>query len=62
MNTTRKYPRTLEEAFGPYERGDIQEPQDPMPTADAIILWISAVAVACVAVMAIIGLLPGGAA
>jgi hypothetical protein len=38
MNTTRKYPRTLEQAFGPYARGPIHEQQDPMPRADKIVV------------------------
>jgi hypothetical protein len=28
METTRKHPRTLEEAFGPYARGHVFEKQD----------------------------------
>jgi hypothetical protein len=43
MNT-RKYPRTLEEAFGPYARGPVQERFDPMPKADKIVLAVSIVA------------------
>jgi hypothetical protein len=27
--TTRKHPRTLEEAFGPYERGPVVDIRDP---------------------------------
>lgn len=26
MDTTRKYPRTLEDAFGPYARGPVEAP------------------------------------
>lgn len=43
MNT-RKYPRTMEEAFGPYARGPIQEQQDPMPQADRVVIGICLVA------------------
>lgn len=42
MNTTRKHPRTLQEAFGPYERGGIYEEVEPMPMVDKVILAISA--------------------
>ena len=38
MNT-RKYPRTMQEAFGPCVSRDIQEPQDPMHVHDKIVLW-----------------------
>lgn len=42
MNTTRKHPRTLQEAFGPYESGNIYEEVEPMPMVDKVILTISA--------------------
>jgi len=42
MNT-RKYPRTIEEAFGPYARGPIHAKPEPMHPADKIIVWIGAV-------------------
>lgn len=55
MQTTRRYPRTLEEAFGPYERGNIYEPV-PMHKHDRIITWASAVAlVSFVAIMFVWG-------
>jgi hypothetical protein len=37
MNTTRKHPRTMQEAFGPYTSSQIHEPQEPMATGDK---WI----------------------
>ena len=43
MDTTRRYPRSLEEAFGPYKRGNLYEPQT-MHKHDRIITWASAVA------------------
>ena len=61
MNT-RKYPRTLEEAFGPYARGPVVEPTDQMPKADAAVLWICCAAAAVVAVLAILNMLPGAGA
>ena len=44
MNTTRKYSRTLEEAFGPGHRGGIYTEPEPMHAHDKIVLWFSAVA------------------
>lgn len=58
MNT-RKYPRTLNEAFGPYASGPIHD-SDPMPIADKIVLIVSACAALAIVVFAIIGFLPGG--
>jgi hypothetical protein len=42
---TRRYPRTLEEAFGPYARelAPLVERSDPMPTADKIVTVFSAI-------------------
>ena len=57
METTRKYPRTLEQAFGPYARGPIQEQYDPMPTADRIVVagcCICGIAVLVVVLMGVI--------
>lgn len=44
MNT-RKHPRTLNEAFGPYstELAPLREEYDRMPVPDAIVIAISAV-------------------
>lgn len=39
---TRKYPRTLEEAFGPYTSKKIEEPEAKFDWQDALILWASA--------------------
>lgn len=45
MNTTtRRHPRTLSEAFGPYERGGLYVAPDPMHTSDRIVVAASAVA------------------
>lgn len=38
MQTTKRHPRTLEEAFGPYARGSIHEPYTPMDREDKIII------------------------
>ena len=37
MQTTKRHPRTLEEAFGPYARGGIQEQYTPLSLADKVI-------------------------
>ena len=36
MDTTRKYPRTLEEAFGPTERGQVYEKEQPKPLGEKV--------------------------
>lgn len=52
MNT-RRYPRTLHEAFGPYTSRDFVE-QDPMPAADRIAMTACAIgAVALVVILLI---------
>jgi hypothetical protein len=52
MNT-RRYPRTLTEAFGPYTSRDFIE-NDPMPDADRIVIAACAIgAVALVVILAI---------
>lgn len=56
MNT-RRYPRTLEEAFGPYARGPIQEQYDPMPKDDKLVVGMCLVAVVSLIAMALIGLI-----
>lgn len=38
MQTTKRHPRTLEEAFGPYARGAISEPYTPMDREDKIVI------------------------
>lgn len=40
MQTTRRYPRTMQEAFGPYASRHIAEPYAPMPLADKIIVVV----------------------
>lgn len=45
MNT-RKYPRTLNEAFGPYAGSKIEEAGMPFDKADAIVIWGCVIAAA----------------
>ena len=55
MNT-RRYPRTLNEAFGPYaDRGPIVEPQDPMPREDRIVVSICGVVGVGLVCLALVG-------
>ena len=56
MDTTRKHPRTLQEAFGPYASGSqLHTEYDPMRTEDKIVLVVSAIAAVAVIVMIAIG-------
>lgn len=52
---TRKYPRTLNEAFGPYASGPIHPMPEPMHTSDRIALGVSVVAAIALAVFAVVG-------
>jgi hypothetical protein len=62
-DTTRRYPRTLEEAFGPYQRGPVHE-QDtpPMDPADKLMITVCTLISAAMLVMMLAGWLPGAAA
>ena len=52
MQTIKRHPRTLEEAFGPYARGPISEPYTPMDWQDKMVVGASLViGVALVALM-----------
>jgi hypothetical protein len=55
METTRKFPRTLEEAFGPYQRHGLGEHYDPMPAADKIVVAAGCVVAVALIVMAAVG-------
>jgi hypothetical protein len=59
-NYTGRIPRDLTSAFGPYASAHFEE-SDPMPKADKIVVVVSLIALVAVAVMAIVGWLPGGA-
>lgn len=43
MQTTKKFPRTLNEAFGPYARGPISEPYAELDFADKVITGVAGV-------------------
>lgn len=56
MQTTRKHPRTLQEAFGPYTDSQIEEPLRPLDDADKIELFaFTLIGVATLAVLWIWG-------
>jgi hypothetical protein len=56
MNT-RKYPRTMQEAFGPYTSHRIDDVERPFDHQDSIVMVACAIAVALLALMAIGGVL-----
>lgn len=43
MQTTKRHPRTLEEAFGPYARGSISEPYTQLDLTDKLIAGVCGV-------------------
>lgn len=53
--TTRTYPRTMEQAFGPYHRGNIWEPVPKMDKSDRIVMVACAIVTASMLAMAAIG-------
>ena len=57
---TRKFPRTMNEAFGPYASGPITDPDESMPIADKLVLALSIAVAAVIVAMAFSGWLPGG--
>ena len=49
-----RYPRTLEEAFGPYARGGLVSEPEPTTKEDRIIAGIAAVVLAVVTLLAVV--------
>lgn len=56
MNT-RKYPRTMQAAFGPHTSHELHPMPEPMHRHDRIVLWACTVAVAVVSALIIIGVI-----
>ena len=52
---TRKYPRTLEQAFGPYTSQRIYSEDDPMPAADRTVIATCCIGALALIVMAALG-------
>lgn len=55
MDTTRKYPRTLEEAFGPYARNTLATEPAPVHRNDQIVLAACILAIIAVICLASLG-------
>ena len=56
METTRKHPRTLQEAFGPYAHGSqLHTEYDPMPKEDKFTLVVGALGLIAVVAMVLAG-------
>lgn len=47
MKTEKRYPRTMEEAFGPGHRGGIHEEYIPFTLADKVIMVLGAIIMTC---------------
>lgn len=56
-NWTGRYPRTLEQAFGPHTSKQIHERYDPMPKADRIVLTVSLIVMLLVTVLIVTGVI-----
>ena len=48
-----RYPRTLEEAFGPYARGGLVSEPEPVAKEDYIVVGIAAVVIVVVALLVV---------
>ena len=57
MPTTKRFPRSLEEAFGPYQRGPISEPHPPMHSADKAVIAVCGAALAALIIAMLVGAL-----
>ena len=56
MQTTRRYPRTLNEAFGPHHHlAPLVEKYDPMPTSDKSVVFMCCAIGIIVLLMALVG-------
>ena len=62
MKQRTQFPRSLEQAFGPYQRHGLVEQPDPMPAADKIVVGVGIVALVILFVLIALGWLPGGVA
>jgi cytochrome c-type biogenesis protein CcmH/NrfF len=52
---TRKYPRTMQQAFGPHTNFVVHPKPEPMHRNDKIVLWGCAAAVVVVGALVILG-------
>ena len=57
MKTEKRYPRTMEEAFGPGHRGGIHEEYIPFTLADKVIMVLGAIIMACLLTAIVTGVI-----
>ena len=57
MQTEKRFPRTMEEAFGPGHRGGIYEPYPQMDLVDKIICSVSAVIIVGLRALIVMGVI-----
>jgi hypothetical protein len=57
MMTTRRHPRTLAEAFGPYTSNQLQPMRQQAPLTERVYIALSTVAAALMAVLLIVHLI-----
>lgn len=56
VDTTRRYPRTLAEAFGPYHHlAPLHTEYEPMHREDKLVLWACAAGAVCLALILVLG-------
>lgn len=55
--TSRKYPRTLHEAFGPYAQLAPVEDNDPPPIDDVVVVVVSVITVVALVVFLVCGVI-----
>jgi len=56
-NYTGRMHRTMESAFGPYQRHGLVTEYDPMPKADKLVVIASAIVLVVVAILVITGVI-----
>ena len=54
---TRKYPRTLQEAFGPHTSREVLEKSGGYHLSDKIVLWGSGIAAVVMVALVVIGVI-----
>lgn len=53
---TRKYPRTLQEAFGPYTDSRIEEPKESFDREDKLVMkWCAVIVIALAVIFSVWG-------
>lgn len=57
MQTEKRYPRTMEEAFGPGHRGGIHEEYPPFTLADKVIMVLGGIIMVCLLTAIVTGVI-----